>query len=75
MMFIGRTIVPRTVSLPNTSAVCSCRSFMLMFICARKLEWARDSSLSKKVSKVIDFQLRVYQEHPRFVMIEVARHC
>lgn len=32
MMFIGRTIVPKTVSLPNTSAVCSCRSFIRMLI-------------------------------------------
>lgn len=35
MMFIGSTIVPRTVSLPKTSAVCSWRSFMRMLICAR----------------------------------------
>lgn len=34
-MFIGRTIVPRTVSLPSTSLVCSARSFIRMLICAR----------------------------------------
>lgn len=27
MMFIGRTMVPRTVRRPRTSAVCSWRSF------------------------------------------------
>jgi hypothetical protein len=32
MIFIGSTMVPRTVSLPRTSAVCSCRSFILMLI-------------------------------------------
>ena len=35
MIFIGRTIVPRTVSFPSTSAVCSWRSFMRILICAR----------------------------------------
>jgi hypothetical protein len=35
MIFIGSTMVPRTVNLPRTSAVCSCRSFMRMLICAR----------------------------------------
>lgn len=35
MMFMGSTIVPSTVSLPSTSAVCSARSFILMLICAR----------------------------------------
>lgn len=31
-MFIGKTIVPSTVSFPKTSAVCSWRSFMRMLI-------------------------------------------
>ena len=35
MMFIGNTMVPSTVSLPSTSAVASCRSFMAMLIWAR----------------------------------------
>lgn len=35
MMFMGRTMVPSTVSLPSTSAVCSARSFILMLIWAR----------------------------------------
>lgn len=35
MMFIGSTMVPRTVSFPRTSAVCSWRSFILMLIWAR----------------------------------------
>lgn len=32
IMFIGKTMVPRTVSLPSTSAVCSWRSFIRMLI-------------------------------------------
>jgi hypothetical protein len=32
IMFMGSTIVPRTVSLPRTSAFCSARSFMRMLI-------------------------------------------
>lgn len=35
MMFMGSTMVPRTVSFPRTSAVCSCLSFMRMLIWAR----------------------------------------
>lgn len=35
MMFMGKTIVPRTVSLFRVSFVCSERSFMRILICAK----------------------------------------
>ena len=35
MMFIGKTMVPMTVSFPRISFVLSARSFMRRLICAR----------------------------------------
>jgi len=35
MIFMGSTMVPSTVSLPSTSAVCSWRAVMRMLIWAR----------------------------------------